>query len=318
MPQTLDLRQSEIAFALGASASSPAYALPVSSGLPVPRQSIATDDSTSPLVLAQSARKADLGWGASVSVPALPLSVGLLLKAALWSESVSGSTHTLTPGTVQRTITVFSRRPSPLYEKWTGGVVESLTISARAQEPVLNVDCEMVGISSVISTAYSAATTETMASYFSPFTGTFSFDFGAGSVTLNNVSEASVRLSRPSIVHGDYGSPGAFRIDQQPLKIEVSARIVYTDYAAYRAAFYGSTTGTTLSGSLSDGSFAMSSETDTDALVITVPRVAWTADAPEASGDGGPVIASVTGIGLIPTSGAAISAVLVNSRSTAY
>lgn len=315
MPNTLNLQEAEIGFALGAGASNPTYALPLYSGLPIPRQTVATTDPAGPLLVAQATRKSEIGWGASVAMPALPLSVGLLAKAMLWSESASSGTHTITPGTTQQYLTVFSRRPGALYEKWTSGSLESLTLSARVGDPNLEVAAEIIGLASSVGSAYTAGATEAMSSRLTAIGGTVAADWGAGSATRSNVSAFSVRLSRPTIVHPDYESPSAIRIDHEALRIEVALSLIFEDYAAYRAAFYGGESGTSLSSTVAEGSALFDFE---ETLSLSIPRVAWSMDAPEASGDGGPVIATLSGIGLRPPSGAPVTVVVVNSRSTAY
>lgn len=315
MPNTLNLQEAEIAFALGATASAPAYALPLLSGLPIPRQSVETTDAVSPLLVAQAARKTDLRWEGSVAVPVLPGSIGLLLKAMLWGESVSGTTHTFTPGTTQQYVTAFTRRPSAFYEKWASGSVESLTFSAGGGDPLLEAEVSLSGLTSTVTSAYGATATETMSDYMTAIGGTIQADFGGGSATLSNVSDLSVRLSRPVIVHPDYDSASAFRIDHEALRAEVSLTLIFEDYAAYRAAFYGGESGTTLSTTVSEGSMMFDFS---ESLSVSIPRVAWDTDAPEASGDGGAVKATMRGVALRPASGSFVTATLLNSRSTAY
>lgn len=314
MPLTNDLRGAEVAFALGASASTPVYALPLYSGLPVPRQDVERIEAAGPFAVAQGARKADLRWGASLALPCLPLSVGLLAKAMLWSEAVASSVHTFTPGTTQQYLTVFSRRPGSLYEKWTSGSMEELTITARGSDPLLEVGVGMVGLASTVTSAYSATTTEAMSAAMSAVGSTITADFGGGAAARANVADATVRLSRPSIVANDYNTPSATRIDHEALRAEVSLTLLFDDYGAYRAAFYASESGSTLSSIVAEGSVELAFED----LTIEVPRIAWNLDAPEASGDGGAVTATLTGVALRPASGSFVSIALTNSRSTTY
>lgn len=319
MPLTNDLRAAEIGFALGASASSPTYALPLLSGLPVPRQGVETIDAAGPLAVAQDARKSELAWGGSISVPVLPLSIGLLAKAILWGESVASSTHTITPGTTQQFVTAFSRRPGDLYEKWATGVVETLSITASAGDPLMSAEVGLLGLTSTVTSPYSATTTEAASSALQSGSGTtIQVNFGSGNATRTNVSGASVRLSRPAILAGDMNSPTPTRIDHEPLRAEVALTLLFSDYAAYRAAFYGGESGSTLSSTVGEGSVSLAFSTGGASVTIAVPRVAWNVDAPEASGDGGPVTATANGIGLLPASGAFTTVTVVNSRSTAY
>lgn len=318
MPITNNLAGAEIAFALGATASSPAYALPLFSGLPVPRQDIAITDPASPLAVAQDARKADLRWGASVTVPALPGSIGLFAKAMLWSEAVSGTTHTITPGTTQQYVTAFSRRPGDLYERWASGSMEELTISGDGRDPLLQASVGLVGLSSTVTSAYSAATTETMTGALTAHGSTITANWGAGAEVLTNVTDLSVRFSRPTIVAADYNSASGQRVDHKSLGAEVSLTLLYSDYASYRAAFYGGASGSTLSGTLAEGAFSVLFEQDSNSVTLALARVAWSVDAPEASGDGGSVTANLTGTALLPASGAFATVTVVNDRSTAY
>lgn len=319
MPLTTDARDALLGVATGASASSPTHQLPLLSGLPVAAHDLELTSPASPLLVAQSAHKSDARWEASLSIPVLPASIGAFIKGILWSESASSTVHTFTPGTSETWLTLFSKRPGALYEKWTSGAVESLAVTAE-RGSVLTADVGMVGMdSSVLGSAFSGGTSEDGSAPFLPTGATLAAAWtGSSPATRPSIIRASARLSRPALAHPDFNTPKRLRIDRGTLEGEVSLTLLYTDADAYRAAFYGSTSGSTLSATVGEGAVSLTFVRGSDSLAISMPRVAWTATPTPASGDGGSVRVDVEGLMLRPSSGEPVTMTLDNAQSATY
>lgn len=316
----------------GTGATNPEYAMPVFEGLPRPVQSIeqvaVTDVDLMPQYM-----KVDEHFEANLVVPGLPQGLGRIIKFMFPTDTKTGAgdpyTHTFTIAGTEEWATLFSRRPggaSPLYEKFVDGRITELSFSFAKDTP-LRVGANFVGKTpSVLASAYTSTTTEKFNSageYLRSAGGTLKFDEDSSTEnTHTNILSGTLRIARPvefepiaSSINPSHAYAGLYTFG-------VALELMWENYEAYRATYFGGVSGTDVSetivwGSL-DFTFAMYSNTN-HSLQIEMDKVAFIVpEAPAPDAGGGPFHMSVDGFAIDPVSTEPCTIKLKNGVSTAY
>jgi hypothetical protein len=269
--------------AKGTAAANPKVVMPVTQGLPEWRQA---DEPTNPAhqrLVPQFIRKHGVWWEADFTSVAFPASVGAYLKALLGGESYATNVHTLTPNTtLDRWVSLFAKRPGPLYERFSDGLIESVQVSWRSGEPV-NVAVRAIGlVPEVQASAYTPNFTDTDLTNFLIYidsTVTVSWAGEAAANIAGYVEGGTVTIQRPLTLVNSYRSQTPMWLTRHVLSVTCSLDLWWQDYAAYRAAYTGSTSGSTASDTPVYGSllahFGDVKETTNRSLDINVPNLRW-------------------------------------------
>lgn len=312
-------------------AANPTYALPVFEGLPSPMQSINPIPVTDTASTIPAIYKSEAHWEFNGTVPGLPQSLGTFLKGIFPTDTTTGAgdpySHTFDLSGTTPWFTVWSRRPGDLYEKFSNGLVREIRIEF-AEGEIVRVGVSMVGKSSeVLGSTYTAGTTETVTStgeYLKSIGATLKLDLDAtpAVTTVTNIASGTIRITRPTEIVATADSLTPVYFNRGPIEIGVVLDTVWQDYEAYQATFYGATNGTSQSATVVEGAidfdFNFNGSANHD-LVVTVPKVALLVpEAPQPDAGGSPLRVGIDGMGLRPSSGDPVTAVLRNAVSASY
>lgn len=314
----------------GTAAANPAYAMPVFEGLPRPVQSVEMLQVTSTTLEQVGVYKTDQHWEANVVVPGFPASLGTILKGLFPTDTSTGSgdpyTHTFSISGTTPWFTLFSRRPGDLYEKFTDGLLQEVTFEFSKDSPLRVGTTYMGKTSEILGSAYTAAATEVVSStseWFTPIGGTFKMDIDSDTpVAVDNIATGTVRFSRNTDPEPTASSLSPSYFNRGVFEVGVSLDLIWKDYSAYRASYFGSVTGSTFSSDVVVGSVELefaANYSDDHTLKIVLPSVALLVpEAPQPDAGGGAVRISIDGMGVKPASGSLATVVLKNAVSTAY
>ena len=255
--------------------------------------------------------------GFGYSMRAHSKSCGLYLYAALGAVSSTGSTtytHTITPASTLPYLTTFGQMNSANYAV-TNSRVADLSISFEEVGPVTMAVSGM-GTAINLAPTFTGTTDDTYASYFTAVSGTFTLDVDSATPAAAKIKAGEISINNnldPVMISGSITPDDVFNARRE---IECSFTIVPDDVNDWRSILTGSPAGTTISGAPIYGSYSVQFTNGTDTLTIASTRVAFTADFPSASADGGPVEITLAGIVLKPSATNEITVTLVNTQAT--
>ena len=312
--------------------TTPTYALPLYSGLPGPVQEVARFNVTDINNVIPGMVKTDTHWEADVVVPAIPGSSGSFIKGILPTDTKTGAadpyTHAFTPAGADAFFTLVSRRPGDLYEQYADGLLEELRFEISPDEP-LKLGLRWKGkAATVLGSAYTPTTRETLTStgeYFTPAGGSLKLDVAATPATTVrvNIVSGTIRIARTTeLVHtAESVSPGL--ISRGRYEVGVALETVWQDFDAYRATYYGAVAGTSQSSTIVMGSisfkFVANGNPTNHDLTVAIPNVALLVpEPPMPDPSGAPYKVAIDGIAAQPSSGSIVTADLRNAVSTAY
>ena len=317
----------------GSGASNPTYAHPAFSGLPHPVQSV----SPFPVVDADGFRqglyKADEHWECDTVVPAFPASAGTYIKGMLPTDTKSGSsdpyTHAFTlTGTIPWE-TVFAKRPGAQYEKYVDGLMSELSLDFSAADPFIRVGAKFVGKTpSKLGSAYTPGTTESLApgnEYFTTVGATLKLNIDASpaTTTITNVASGTLRVTREVADVPTVDSLTPVYVYAGFYDIGCSLELVWQDYNAFAATYFGSVSGTTPSATIVSGAFDFTfpaqGNSNHSLQVVSKQMTFLLNDPPDIDPGGGAVTLTIEGIATRPATATDIFTVtLKNAVGTAY
>lgn len=313
----------------GSALSAPKFETPMGGGFVGPQRS------TQPLPWTNESQDSvgdyveRIGGVVEATLPVLPVSAGALLEMILGSRSSSGAgpyTHTITPSDTLPFGTFFYAQPGANY--WTVSDVK-LGSWQLNWTPGTPLEAAISGVGKTFTRSgskWSAATLdEAVDPFFTMIGATMKFDPADDTpATVRNIASGSISVNRNlDPIQTDAITYGY--LAEQKRDIEVSLNdVVFENNDLINTVFTGSTSGTTPGGAVVYGSceftFLGSDQAvaATRSLKLTVPHVLWTIDqVPSANPDGSTLRYTVTGRASQPTSGATITAVLINGSAGA-
>lgn len=314
----------------GVAQTTPKFQIPMESGFAGPERSVEnlpwTNDSQD-MVGAYVSRNA----GAfSFTLPVLPVSSVGLLEAVLGSRNTSGSgpyTHALTPSDTLPFETIFYKQPGGNYWQLTDAKVGNAELGWSPGSPLsLSIDGSAKTVARSGSTWTTPTLTEGVDPFFTFVGATVKIDAAAtpAATTVHNVGAGSISIARNLDPIQTDAITDQFVVEgNREISISLSD-VVLEDNDFINAVYTGTTSGTALSGSVIYGSASFTfldsqgTSAATRSLVIALPNVHWTIDQiPEGSGGGQTATYSVTGRAYKPSSGASITATVINGSSAA-
>jgi hypothetical protein len=273
-----------------------------------------------------------VGGTADLTLPVLPVSAGAILEGILGSRSTSGSgpyTHVFTPSDTLPWMTLFYAQPGGNYWTVSDAKLGSWELSWSPGSP-LEASVSAMGKTTTRSgTKWSAATLDEGVDPFFTYIGaTMKFESATtpAATTVRNIAGGSISVNRNlDAIQTDAIS--YHYMAEQKRDIEVSLDdVVFEDNDLINTIFTGSTSGTTMSGQVTYGSCEFTfigsdqAAAATRSLKVAIPRVLWTVDQVPGADPGGATLRyTVTGRASAPSSGASITATLINgSAGTVY
>lgn len=306
--------------AKGSAAASPTFGVGVTDGTVVTVEvAQEMEERTSATRISEAVNRTGVMPGIDYSTRAFLKTTGLALYAALGNKSVSGAgpyTHIFTSGADDLPyLTAFGQMGSSIYSV-QDTKVDSLGLSFEAGAPVTMAVSGM-GTTLGFPGTFTPTVDESLgASYFTAVAGTFKLDTDSATAVTANIKSGEISISNAleSIMLSGSISPSDIFPGRQ--EITCSFDVVPDDLADWRTLVTGTSSGTTASAAPLYGSFEIAFTSGTASLTLAATRVAFTTDFPSANAGGGPVTLSLAGIVLKPSSGAALTATLVNGQTT--
>jgi hypothetical protein len=256
-----------------------------------------------------------------------PKMVGLLLYGALGAKSVSGAadpwTHVFTPATTLPWLTVWRMLASALFEKFTDCKVVGLHFSSEAGG-LLQVTADILGLTpSYLAAAEATAAVET--------TDAMIHADGSGQLSIEGTPTASIEtfqldiLNNGALQQGD--SVTGYDVSDQMLDITWTSRQSLIDFQLWNRFHYGDATPTAgdtptrdvleLGAGYLDYKFERPGTPERSLRFQSGNRVQVQSIAGvEPNTDGAPLKYDVTYKVYLPTSGAALTATLMNGQAT--
>lgn len=244
-------------------------------------------------------------------------SLPLLLYAALGGKATTGAgpyTHVLTPAAVLPYLTFFGTLDG-LNTSVADCRIDELTLSFDGPGPV-EVAVAANGTTIGFPATITPTTDETRAPYFAAAGGTFKLDVASGTPVAAAVKSGELKLKNSvdpiqlaSSISPNDVMPGA-------LEIDVSMTVVPEDFGLWRTITTGSAGGTTIRESVLYGSMEWDFTNGTNTFVLACPRVAFVTEVPDSDAGGGAAEADLSGIVVLPLSGAQITATCVNTTAS--
>lgn len=299
-------RIAQVALAKQASLASPAasgtYQIGVSSG------AIASIDITEDQFdmswnqrLAEGHDRGDSTPGSAFDTVAMKKSLGLLLLAALGSDSVTGSgpyTHKFTHANDLPYLTIFARKQAEYY-KVSGARLNELELSWETTKAVA-VKTSFVGCDyEFLSGAYAATTDERPAAgVLKGAGGTFTVD-GVSAI----VKSGSIKVSNGvAAVHGS-SKPTPSDVFPEMVNVSVSLTIVPSNLALFRKVVTGSDAGSAVQSVPQYGALVHTFTDGTNTLTFNGLNVKFLTSFPDTKASGGPVEITLEGDCSIPANG---------------
>ena len=273
-----------------------------------------------------------VGGIVEATLPVLPVSAGAILQGILGSLSTGAGPpypHTFTPADVLPFMTWFYSQPGGNY--WTVADVK-LGSWALNFAPGTPLEASVQGMGKTTTRSgskWSAATlVETVDPFFTYIGSTVKFDAAAtpATSTVRNISNGSISVNRNiDTIQTDAVNYQFMAEQKRDIAISLD-NTVFENNDLINTVFTGSTSGTTMSGQVAYGSYEMKfigsdqAAAATRSLTLTFPRVLWTISrVPAADPQGSTLRYTVTGKASKPSSGATMTAVLINaSAGTVY
>ncbi|GAA2141601.1 hypothetical protein GCM10009760_25940 [Kitasatospora kazusensis] len=245
---------------------------------------------------------------------ATPKTLGLLLLAALGSDTVTGTsapyTHTFTPAASLPYLTAFARTITE-FESVQDCKLDGLELiwdkSGAVKAKIKFVGCSVV----FLATAWTVGVTGEQVS-----AGVFKGSGGTFSVLGQNARVVSGNVKIENKVEPLVASYSTTPDDvfESALAVTVSLSVKPDDLTLWRQVVTGTTTGTAIQSAPTFGAvnLAFNGPVGT-ALTFTAPSVKFMTHLPDSSAEGGAAELSLEGVMVAPVSGAACTVTLTNS-----
>jgi hypothetical protein len=310
--------------AKGSPAANPAYAHGVSGGqvmtLEIEQE---PDDVTAGSRVYAQVNRTSATAGADWESRLYPASLGLWLYATFGNLVTTGAgpySHAFTAGDDVPYLTTFGRF-GPDYYSVQDFKVDQAEMSWDGTEPV---EFSLSGMGTIPEfagpTAWTPTTDDSRSRYLVPVGGTFELA-AAGPVPVTaRVRAGSISISNnlETILLSGSVVPEDVHVGRQ--EYEVSLTVVPENMNLWRETVTGAANGTEVDQCPVFGSFSVEfvDPCDPAAVSLTIEglKVAFMADFPEADPGGAPAELELSGVPILPASGAALTATLVNAVAT--
>ena len=301
-------------------ATDPTFAVGVTDGTVITAEvAQEIEERTSATRISEAVNRTGVMPGIDYSTRAFLKTTGLALFGALGNKSVSGAgpyTHIFTSGADDLPyLTAFGQMGASIYSV-EDTKIDSLGLSFEAGAPVTMAVSGM-GTTLGFPASFTPTVDESLgASYFTAVTGTFKLDTDSATAVTANIRSGEVSISNAleSIMLSGSISPSDVFPGRQ--EISCSFEVVPDNLNDWRTIVTGTSNGTTASAAPLYGSFEIAFTSGTASLTLAATRVAFTTDFPSANAGGGPVALTLAGVVLKPSSGAALTATLVNGQTS--
>jgi hypothetical protein len=269
-------------------------------------------------------------WEATVVTPAFDAMLGTMLQSMWPTDTPSGAapsrSHVFTGlGSVPPFISMYSNFSSgSISETYAAGICSGIEFEFSTERP-LKVTYHAVGETPSVA-AFTVTTAQTLADgFFTPLAaanGNLKFEEDSlTAVTQTNIVGGKVSVMRDVTPVMTADGATVKYLAQGLVAVDVHLDLVWANWDAYRASFYGAVAGTAASPTLPSGSLSLAfghSSSATSILTINVDKLAWLTDPPVPNPDASPLMVSADLAVLKPAAGDHAKITLVNNVTPAY
>lgn len=269
---------------------------------------------------------------ADIHLPAFDDSLGRLLTGLWPTDTPSGTaptrTHAFTGlGSAPAFYTMWSLPGGSLVlpESFGKGLCAGMSFSSDQNGSPLDVGYKFVGQVPAVVSAPTITNTDSMATtYFRAVGATLKFDEASGTpVAHTNIQSFTLEVVRDVTPVATADGVNVAYLAQGLVDFNLTLSLIWSDWLAYRATFYGATGGSAASATIVAGSvelnwIAVGPNSATSTFKLSVPKVALLADAPEPNPDASPLTVTINAKVLKPASGDHVVPTLVNNVTAAY
>jgi len=304
-----------------------AYAGPIFGGTPLPVRSTDTIEVTDAASIQGDAyNKPDEHWEADVTMPAWADALGAYLVGLWPTDTATGTTpktHTFSGlGNQGPWVAMYSNSLGNLQETFEAGLLSRIGFSFDENGGPLRIQVGAVGKKPTVA-AYTKTVTNSLANgYFTAVGATLKYEEDSATpVAKTNIQSASVNVERGVTAVATADATSVTNLALGRVTPGISLSLLWTDWDAYRATFYGAVGGSTPSTTIVSGSVELNFVHTVDAtwtFKLTIPKVALLAEKPSPDPGGNPAIVTINGAILKPASGDHVQPVLVNGVTTTY
>lgn len=253
------------------------------------------------------------GFSASLTSPATGF--GTAVKPP-YSHAFSGL------GGTQSWIAMYSTAPGSMLQTFEDGIASSIAFSCDETGGPLRIQYGAVG-KKPTKTSHTITTTEVLTNGFFTMTGgTIKIDEDTttpGGIT--SVQKATITVDRGATALPTADGVSVAYIAQGKVDPSFTATLLYANWDAYQATFYGSASGTAPSSTIVNGSLTLQfvhSVQSTWGFQLKIPSAVFAAAPPTPDPSGGPLTVEIAGYATKPASGDHVVPVLGNNVSATY
>jgi hypothetical protein len=214
------------------------------------------------------------------------------------------------------------------YQRFGKGQATKWGITASADETPARIVYSAMGQEVLAGTAWTATLADDLTDgYFTlqTSTSTVEADYDTPNVNptsvITNVSDVTILVERSATPQQTADGVNVRYIGAGLVAPSGTATLVWADWDAYRATFFGAVAGTALSSTIVTGALDLNFKHTTQAswnFEVYIPAVQFQAAAPAPSPDGGVLTLPVTLNIQKPTTGSHVQPILINGTSAAY
>lgn len=304
------------------------YALPVFSGRPQPVQTIDRVQVTDAASMIGDPFKAgDEHWVADLVVPAFAAPLGRILSMLWPTDTISGTgpyTHPFSGlGSATAWFAAYSDvLAGALDETFEAGKCTGLSFSADGSGGPLRVGVRMIGKRPTVAAWTIGGQAVLGDGYFTAKGATLKYEVDAGTpVAETNIGSFAVDIAREGAPIPTADSVSVSLIRQGLVVPSFTMQLIYEDWEAYRATFYGAVGGSTPSTTIVAGSVELNFVHSVQAgwsFKLEIPKAVLAAEPPQPDAGGSELIVPINGYCMKPATGDHVKPTLINAVATAY
>jgi len=300
------------------------YSFPVFSGRPQPVQSIARNEVTDAAAIVGDPYKQTSSWEAALVLPAYGRVLGTFLQGMWPTDTPSGGTHVFTGlGNTPPWVAFYSDPlGGALDETFRDGVVTGVTFSADGNGGPLRVGVNAIGKAPTVA-SWSAGTAESdTEGYFTVKGATLKYEVDNSTpATETNISDFAVSVIRDAAPVPTADAVSAALLNLGKITPDFTMNLVYDDWEAYRATFYGAAAGTVASTTIVEGSVEINAVHTVNAgwlFKLAIDSAVLAAAPPQPDPSGSALLVPIAGYATKPASGDHVKPTLINSWAGTY
>jgi hypothetical protein len=303
------------------------YEFPVFSGRPEPVQAINRVEVTDALsVIGDPYKASGEHWESTVELPAFSTVLGTLLQSMWPTDTTTGAgpyVHTFSGlGATQPWISMYSTAPGPLAETFEAGICSGIAFSATEEGGPVHVTHKAIGKKPTVAAHTITTSNQLTDGYFTCTGAVLKFEEdNATPATQTNVQSFTVSVDRNAEALATADGTSVAFLSQGRVDPSFQMTLLYANWDAYRATFYGAAAGTAPSVTIVKGSVELNcvhTVTGGHTFKITIPSAVMAAEPPQPDAGGAPLRVQINGYATKPGSGDHVQPVLTNAISAAY